>query len=95
MSVGMPAGMETAGDARMNWGRVWEWTASTFEPYPGFRPHPYVDYSQPWFGGSHRVLRGASLHTDVQMVCATYRNFFTPQRCDIPAGFRTVSRARG
>jgi formylglycine-generating enzyme required for sulfatase activity len=45
---------------RFAWGQVWEWTASTFEPYPGFVPHPYRDYSAPWFG-SRPVLRGASV----------------------------------
>lgn len=73
------------------WGRVWEWTASTFEPYPGFTPHPYRDYSEPWFG-THRVLRGASVFTDALMVSPSYRNFFLPERTDVPAGFRTVAR---
>lgn len=71
------------------WGRVWEWTASVFTPYPGFRPHPYRDYSEPWFH-THRVLRGASAYTSVHLVCPSYRNFFLPERRDIPAGFRTV-----
>jgi EgtB-related family protein len=74
------------------WGAVWEWTATVFEPYPGFTAHPYRDYSEPWFG-THRVLRGASTFTDARMVNPTYRNFFLPERCDIPAGFRTVARA--
>ena len=73
------------------WGRVWEWTASTFEPYPGFTPHPYRDYSAPWFG-THRVLRGASEFTDTLLCSPGYRNFFLPERTDIPAGFRTVAR---
>ena len=72
------------------WGQVWEWTASPFEPYPGFEAHPYRDYSAPWFGGSHRVLRGASAATQALMVHPRYRNYFTPQRRDILAGFRSV-----
>lgn len=71
-----------------HWGDVWEWTASTFAPYPGFVAHPYHDYSQPWFG-SRPVLRGASLATAGRMVHPRYRNYFTPERNDVAAGFRT------
>ncbi len=74
------------------WGEVWEWTASPFEPYPGFTPHPYRDYSAPWFG-TRRVLRGASRPTAAEMAHPRYRNFFTPDRRDIHAGFRTVAVA--
>ena len=76
--------------ARFAWGEVWEWTASCFEPYPGFRPHPYRDYSAPWFG-SRMVLRGASVATQPRMQHPRYRNFFTPERNDILAGFRTCA----
>ena len=72
------------------WGDVWEWTASTFGPYDGFTPHPYRDYSAPWFG-SRRVLRGASLATQRRMHDVRYRNFYTPERNDIFAGFRTCA----
>lgn len=78
-----------AGSA-FEWGAVWEWTASTFAPYPGFSPHPYRDYSAPWFG-SRRVLRGASFMTQARMRHPRYRNFFTPERNDVPAGFRTCA----
>jgi gamma-glutamyl hercynylcysteine S-oxide synthase len=67
---------------------VWEWTASKFEPYPGFVPHPYQDYSQPWFN-SRQVLRGASLATTERMAHPLYRNFFEPARNDLLSGFRT------
>jgi ergothioneine biosynthesis protein EgtB len=76
------------------WGQVWEWTASPFEPYPGFAPHPYRDYSQPWFG-SRRVLRGASPATAPALAHARYRNFFEPHRRDILAGFRSVRTEHG
>ncbi len=72
------------------WGAVWEWTASTFAPYPGFTPHPYREYSAPWFG-THQVLRGASSMTQPRMHNARYRNYFTPERNDICAGFRSCA----
>lgn len=76
------------------WGQVWEWTASRFQPYPGFAPHPYRDYSQPWFG-SRRVLRGASVATAPDLAHARYRNFYEPHRRDILAGFRSVRTEHG
>lgn len=71
-----------------SWGHAWEWTASVFDPYAGFEPHPYRDYSAPWFG-TRRVLRGASRATAPAMAHARYRNFFEPHRSDIFAGFRS------
>jgi EgtB-related family protein len=73
-----------------HWGAVWEWTASAFQPYPGFVPHPYRDYSAPWFG-SRRVLRGACGATSPRMVHPRYRNYFTPERSDVYAGFRSCA----
>ncbi len=73
------------------WGDVWEWSADAFRPYPGFTPHPYRDYSAPWFE-SRRLLKGASIATDARMRHPRYRNFFTPERDDIFAGFRSCSQ---
>jgi iron(II)-dependent oxidoreductase len=67
---------------------VWEWTASTFLPYPGFLRDPYKEYSEPWFG-THKVLRGGSFATPARIAHPRFRNFYTPQRADIFAGFRT------
>lgn len=78
------------GDSRFHWGDVWEWTASPFQPYPGFAPHPYRDYSAPWFDG-RPVLRGASAATAPHLVHPRYRNYFTPERNDIYAGFRSCA----
>lgn len=69
------------------WGEVWEWTADAFEPFEGFAPHPYEEYSAPWFG-SRKVLRGAAKATHPYLRNVHYRNFFTPERRDIYAGFR-------
>lgn len=72
------------------WGQVWEWTASAFAPLPGFEPHPYRDYSQPWFDG-RPVLKGASWATAAQLRHPRYRNFFPASRQDVIAGFRSVA----
>jgi gamma-glutamyl hercynylcysteine S-oxide synthase len=72
------------------WGEVWEWTASRFVPFEGFCPHPYRDYSAPWFHERY-VLKGASRATDPTMAHRRYRNFFTPERNDVHAGFRSCA----
>ncbi len=72
------------------WGQVWEWTASPFAPYPGFAPHPYRDYSAPWFH-TRQVLRGGAFATQPRMKHPRYRNFFTAERNDVFAGFRTCA----
>ncbi len=79
----------TLGDG-FEWGQVWEWTASAFAPYPGFTPHPYADYSAPWFDG-RPVLRGASFATAARMKHARYRNYFAANRSDVFAGFRSCA----
>ena len=71
-------------------GNVWEWTASDFGPYPGFTRDAYAEYSEPWFG-DHAVLRGGSFATRARLMRTTYRNFYTPDRRDIWAGFRTCA----
>ena len=74
----------------LRWGQVWEWTASTFRPYPGFSPGPWRGYSQPCFG-THKVLRGASAATRARMRDARFRNFALPERDDHFAGFRSCA----
>ena len=71
-------------------GNVWEWTASDFVPYPGFVADPYKEYSEPWFG-NHKVLRGGCWATRPRLIRNTWRNFYTPDRRDVWAGFRTCA----
>ena len=71
-------------------GNIWEWTASDFLPFPGFSPDPYEDYSQPWFS-THKVLKGGSWATRSRMIRIGFRNFYTPDRRDVFAGFRTCA----
>ncbi|TSD99768.1 ergothioneine biosynthesis protein EgtB [Skermania sp. ID1734] len=69
-------------------GDVWEWTSSGFDAYPGFEVFPYAEYSQVFFGGDYRVLRGGSFGTDPIACRGTFRNWDHPIRRQIFAGFR-------
>ena len=72
-------------------GNVWEWTASDFQPYPGFVVDPYKEYSAPWFSSPHKVLRGGCWATRARLLRNTWRNFYPPDRRDVLAGFRTCA----
>lgn len=74
----------------LRWGQLWEWTASSFQPYPGFSADRYREYSAPYFG-SRQSLRGASFATPARMRSPHFRNFYQPERDDIFAGFRTCA----
>lgn len=72
-------------------GGVWEWTASTFGPYPNFERDAYWENSEQFFG-SRKVLRGGAWATRGRYLRCSYRNYFTPDRRDVLAGFRTCAR---
>lgn len=69
-------------------GDVWEWTSSDFEQYPGFEMFPYPEYSEVFFGGDYKVLRGGSFGTDPTAIRSTFRNWDHPIRRQIFSGFR-------
>lgn len=71
-------------------GQVWEWTASTFAPFPGFTAFPYPEYSQVFFGDAYRVLRGHSWATHPTVARPTFRNWDYPVRRHIFSGLRTA-----
>jgi len=87
-----PAGASPLGVHQLI-GDVWEWTASTFRPYPGFEVFPYPEYSQVFFGDEYYVLRGGSFGTDRSACRGTFRNWDYPIRRQIFAGFRTARTA--
>jgi iron(II)-dependent oxidoreductase len=72
-------------------GNLWEWTSSVFKPYPDFKPFPYEDYSQTWFDGDHKVLKGGSFATSREMLRTSFRNFFRPHFRIAFAGIRCAA----
>ncbi len=93
-SSALPEAAASRSGLRLLLGGVWEWTSSPFDPYPGFRPDPYREYSEPWFH-THHVLRGGSFATRSRLVHNRFRNFYLPERDDAFAGFRTCAAGEG
>ena len=89
---------------RQMMGNCWEWTQSTFLPFPGYTmdfPYRYSlflsfgrelnqhrEQSAPWFG-TRKVVRGGSWMSSQLYVRNTYRNFFAPSTRFMCIGFRT------
>jgi iron(II)-dependent oxidoreductase len=82
-----PAGASACGAEQLI-GDVWEWTASDFLPYPGFRSFPYREYSEVFFGSDYKVLRGGAWTVAPEAMRNTFRNWDYPIRRQLFAGFR-------
>ncbi|WP_019729026.1 ergothioneine biosynthesis protein EgtB [Mycobacterium avium] len=82
-----PAGASACGAEQML-GDVWEWTTSPLRPWPGFAPMLYERYSQPFFDGDYRVLRGGSWAVEPGILRPSFRNWDHPYRRQIFAGVR-------
>lgn len=82
-----PAGASACGAQQML-GDVWEWTTSSIRPWPGFTPMLYEQYTQPFFGGDYRVLRGGSWAVAPGILRPSFRNWDHPIRRQIFSGVR-------
>jgi len=73
-------------------GNGWEWTSTTFGPFPGFEPFPfYRGYSADFFDNRHFVMKGGSPRTAACMLRRSFRNWFQSHYPYVYAGFRCVS----
>jgi ergothioneine biosynthesis protein EgtB len=85
----IPAPANPNGELTQMFGDVWEWTQSSYAPYPGFKP---VDGALGEYNGkfmvNQYVLRGGSCATSNTHIRRTYRNFFPTDACWQFSGLR-------
>ena len=75
-------------------GNGWEWTATPFAPFPGFRAMAsYPEYSADFFDGRHFVMKGASPATARELLRPTFRNWFRARYPYVYATFRCANDA--
>ncbi len=72
-------------------GDIWEWTASEFTGYSGFKSS-FDEYNDKWFT-NQKVLRGGSFGTPKMSIRGSYRNFFRLDERWLFSGFRCIENS--
>ncbi len=91
LDVLAPRSAGSSPDAQQWFGELWQWTESSYRPYPGYRATAGAigEYNGK-FMVNQQVLRGSSFATPAGHARRTYRNFFAPAKSWMFSGVRLV-----
>jgi formylglycine-generating enzyme required for sulfatase activity len=89
LDVLAPSAAADSSDSQQWFGELWQWTESSYRPYPGYRPpQGAIGEYNGKFMMNQQVLRGSSYATPPGHARKTYRNFFAPHSGWMFSGLR-------
>ena len=89
LDVLAPSAAVDSSDSQQWFGELWQWTESSYRPYPGYRPpRGAIGEYNGKFMMNQQVLRGSSYATPPGHARKTYRNFFAPHSGWMFSGLR-------